>query len=225
MALSFWLTLALVWVVFLVPVLRLRRRVDRHAWPAWTATLHGELAAHYAYLAEVLEGNAELVRSSAALAGTHAQRGAHAVARQRLGILFGLVESCTAAMIERLDEWLVVCRAAVTLYPVEPLPLKSLKLPALRGISVVHRAAHAVVVTSGERFRLRLRVLDWALHRLRGIARRARGRLMTRVADDLRPSDWRTAQAVTHDFAALSDEALVSAHGLLQAAHTVQNRA
>lgn len=222
MALTFWLLLAAAWIASLVPVLHLRRHIDRHAWPAWTAALRGELASHFAYLEELLEGNDEVLRNLAASAEAHAKRGAQAAAKRRLTGVFELVEDCARAIGERLDEWLVVCRAALALYPVESLPTSAFRLPSLRGLAMVHAAAHAVPVTSGERFRLRVRALGWGFRRLWRIAQRAGGRLRRRRGDTASTNDWRASRALVHDFGALSAEALQSARALLRAAETAR---
>ncbi len=121
MALTVWLVLAAAWVIFIIPVLMLRRRVDRHAWPAWTTTLHGDVGAHFAYLRDLFEGNAELARDMAMLAKRHRARGAEA-ARARLTGALDLLETLSQSVRGRLDEWLVVCRAALALYPLPRLP-------------------------------------------------------------------------------------------------------
>lgn len=220
MVLTVWLVLAALWVLFLIPVLALRRRVDRHAWPAWTTTLHGEVAAHFAYLREVFEGNAELVREMVVVAERHHERGAMVTARTRLRDLFGMVALFVARARERLDEWLVVCRAALALYPVPPLSGGALRLRALRGLAFMHQAVHVVAVTSGERFRLRLRMLDWGFHLLEHIARRSAGRLAHRPWPEVARTDWNRAHGVAHDFDILSHDALNSARTLLAAIPT-----
>lgn len=224
MVLTIWMALAAAWILFLVPVLALRRRVDRYAWPAWQLTLRGEVADHFAYLREVLDGNAELVADMLAVAERHHARGATTTARTRLGQLFRMVDSFVERARVRLDEWLVVCRAALALYPLPPLPRGAFELRALRGLGAVERAAHIVAVTSGERFRLRLRVLDWGFRLLAWTARRRVRRLGRRPAHAVARGDWRRAHAVTHDFEALSYETLGAARGLLAAVETADAR-
>jgi hypothetical protein len=122
----------------------------------------------------------------------------------------------------RLDEWLVICRAALALYPLPPLPAGSFELHVLRGLGTLHRVGHTFAVTSGERFRLRLRVLAWGFQLLSRSARRAGVRLGQRPGHEVRRVDWRRARAVTHDFDALSRETLGSARGLLAAVETAR---
>lgn len=212
MALTVWLVLAAAWVIFIIPVLMLRRRVDRHAWPAWTTMLQGDVGAHFAYLRDLFEGNAELARDMAMLAKRHRARGAEA-ARARLTGALDLLETLSRSMRGRLDEWLVVCRAALALYPLPPLADAAYRLRALRTLARLHAVAHLAPVTSGERFRLRLRVLDWGFRLVGTSARRAKSRLPTDGA--VPPTAWRQASSLAHDFGALSSEALTTARGLL----------
>lgn len=222
MVLAVWLTLAALWVLFLVPVLVLRRRVDRYAWPAWRIALRGEVADHFAYLRELLEGNSEAVRMLLNVAEQHDARGARAQARQRLLLLFEIVGAFVGRARERLDEWLVVCRAALALYPLPPISTQALDLRTLRTLAMVHNVLHAIAVTSGERFRLRLRLLDQCFRMVAWIARRAGRRLEQRPSPDTTPGDWRRARGVAHDFDALTYETLATARGLLAVAETAR---
>lgn len=221
-ALIVWLALAAVWLLFLVPILRLRRHVDRHAWPAWTAALNGELEEHFSYLRELFEGNAEMVRDMAALAELHRGRGDARTARQRLVDLFSLVETCASRARERLAEWLVICRAALALYPTPPLPPSAFSLRSLRRLAWLHRLVHATVVTSAERFRLRLRALDHGFRLLVRFARRAGARTARRPATDLAAADCRDARDIAHDFGELSRETLDTGGRLLAVVSTTR---
>jgi hypothetical protein len=173
------------------------------------------VAAHFAYLHDLFEGNAEMIQDLVVAARRHDARGAHAMARERLETLFLLIDDLCSRANERLDEWLVVCRAALALYPLPALPRAQFRLRSMRGLAIFHSATHLVPVTSAERFRLRLRVLGLGFRQLRRVARRevhavkgqarqAAGRL------------WRRAEHVAHDFNALSSEALATAEGLLR---------
>ena len=213
MALTAWLVLTMVWLLFTIPVLLLRRHVDRHAWPAWTAALKGDVAQHFTYLRELFEGDAEMVRRLAEVAERHRQRNT-GPARERLRAVFALVEDLSARVLQRLDEWLIVCRAALALYPLAPPPVGAFHLRSLRWLAGAHALAHWVPVTSGERFRLRLRMLDLGFRRLRAVASKSRTRLAS--ANAVRPREWRTGFEVAQDFGTLSTEALTSAEGLLR---------
>lgn len=224
MVLIVWLSLAAAWVLFLVPVLVVRRRVDRYAWPAWQMVLVDDVADHYAYLRELLEGNQALLRELFTVAERHRERGRLPQARERLGSLFEIVAGFVGRARERLDEWLVICRAALALYPLDPPEVGRFRLRALRGVARVHHALHRLAVTSGERFRLRLRTLDQSFRLLARISDRTGKRFGGRRVNDPLRADWDRASAIVHDFDVLSEETLRSARALLAVEGSLRGR-
>jgi hypothetical protein len=216
----FWTGLGLAWLLALLPFLALRRLVDRVHWRVWVQVLHGHAADCLAALRLVCRANALAVAEGVDLAQAHHERGHGVVARERLLSVLRAAQHFAARTRGRLLEWHLACRAALQLAPLPPLRARRFHLGGLRGLARLHFLAHLVPATEGERFRLRLRVLDRAHRWLAGGAARAARRLAERPEAIEVPATWRQARSVAHDFDALTDETLASAEALLRSAQT-----
>lgn len=205
-----WLALVAAWALWVARALRRRGSAPAPAWPAWNVALRGEMEERYAYLREVCEGNARIVRR-------FLEDGAAAPAEQaREPLVWGL--TALAAFVptaqERLDEWHTL--AAVVEADV-PGPLPALRredflLPELRRRAARERWRGLASGDAG--FAPRLAFLR------RGFEATGRigAALAARVkADDLSATVPARAQALAHDFDALNRETLACANVLLTA--------
>ncbi len=224
MATLIWIALGLMWLLTLLPFLYARRLVDRVQWPMWTQVLEGHAARHFAYLREIYAGESQAIVDGVTLAASHDARGQRERAREVLCAVLAALQECSHAAGLRVREWWLACRAAACLVPVPPLERSAFRVSTLRRLAALNRAAHPLVVTAAERFRLRLRLLDWGF---RFVSRDA-ARLATRSASDtqaLEASDACTrAGDLAHDFRALGQQTLDSLHALLQSAHVSARR-
>ena len=222
MATLIWVALGLLWMLTLIPFLYARRVIDRQQWPVWTRLLEGDAARQFAYQRDLHADETQAVVDGVTLAADHFARGHNERAHQRLTAALHALGLCSRAARARVQEWWAACRAAASLVPMPPLARGLFRLGVLRLLASVHYVAHHVPVTSGERFRLRLRLLGWGFELLA----RGAGRLMARLERSPQlieaPTTWTDAHGLAHDFAALSSATLDSLQALLVAAQTLR---
>jgi hypothetical protein len=214
-----WLALGLVWLVSLLPFLYARRVIDQVQWPVWTEVLEGHAARHVAYLRDLYADESQVVVEGIALAQSHFARGQRERARQVLCASLQALAECSGAARLRVREWWLACRAAASLVPVPPLARGAFRLARLRQLSGLHRVAHTLPVTSGERFRLRLRLLDWGFAIVGRYAKRAPLPQPQRSTLDSADT-WTQAHDLALDFQALCNAALDSLCALLNSAQS-----
>jgi hypothetical protein len=204
-----WLALVTLWALVVARALWRRGSAPAPAWSGWNVALGGAMAQRYAYLREVFEGNAAIVRRFLEdAAGAPADRACE-VFEWGLTALAAFVPTAR----ERLDEWHTLAAVVEAEVP-GPWPAvrrNDFALPELRRLA------------ARERWRLRLggdagfapRVAF--LRRGFEAAARAGAALAARVEVDDPAAVRARAQALAHDFDALCRETLTCAQVLLTA--------
>jgi hypothetical protein len=123
-----------------------------------------------------------------------------------------LIEDYCPSMIRSLAALSVLSRMAAAVAPAPPLRVRGLQLRQLEGIALLNQFIHQFLISTGERFRIRLYFLGRAFQTLLGVVMRA-----TQRAKQTRPAEpeWHQLEAARHDVRALSDEWLESFRILL----------
>jgi hypothetical protein len=123
-----------------------------------------------------------------------------------------LIEEYCPTMLRSLAALSVLSRMVSAMAPAPPLRPSAFRLRQLEGLARLNQLLHHFVVTTGERFRLRLyflaRAFQTLLRVVAGATRRAR------QAGRAAP-EWSELEAARHDVRALSDEWLASFRLLL----------
>jgi hypothetical protein len=195
-------TLALLVVLLLVDGRRRERAIERD----WELVLtpRGQRR---------LERFAAGVHDELALADVTYERAARARDQGDLAAAFRLVDAgCeliaafTPRMVHALAAWMVLSRMAAAVAPVRPLRPRDFRLAQLVQLAYLSRFLHHLVVSTAERFRLRLYLLQRGFRTVGALARRWRGAPVT---------PWSDLAAAHHDVGTLAEESLESLRVLL----------
>jgi hypothetical protein len=122
-----------------------------------------------------------------------------------------LIEAYCPTMIRALAAWSVLSRMVAAMAPVKPLRPDRLRLPELAQLARVNQFVHQFLVTTGERFRLRLQVLARGFQTLSRVMVRSSAQLKQRPAEP----EWDRVVASRQDMRTLSQESLEALRLLL----------
>lgn len=170
----------------------------------WELILTPRGAESYRLLGEQVRAQLELTELTCAAAGQEGQGGDVAKARRLGGAACELIEGFAMRMMRALAAIAVLSRMATAVAPVRPLRPRDFRLPQLVQLARVSRFLHHVLVTTAERFRLRVFLLQRGFRTVGALAFRRRQSSAFEDLDDLR-----------HDVATLSDESLLAYRTLL----------
>ncbi len=203
--LSWWSLLAF-WALAIIPVLWLRRRADAQAWVTWSEALQDDAARHYAYIQDLLLGNADLVSAALDLAQEHWRRGGVQEAAERLVLALDTLGRFAVHVRRRLQRWRLAAAASSTIETPAALHVRSFETKSLIVLAAAEPVLQALVVTASERFCLRLSALDWAFLLVASRSTRARRRMISSHADESHglAATMSTARGVVGDFGVLS---------------------
>jgi hypothetical protein len=116
-------------------------------------------------------------------------------------------------MLQLLSAMATFSRMVSAMTPVKPLRPQNFQLPQIVSLAYLNQVVHQFLVSTGERFRLRLYVLGRGF----GLASRfllASTRRITSGAPDS-DREWEQIQAIREDFQTLTDESMESLRVLL----------
>ena len=201
-----------VWLLVGLPVLVMLRWLDGRRWSAWRFALGDDGRLQLAYLARQSAAQLRVVGATYAFAVARRDQGDSIEALRLLDAGSRLIERFAPDMRAQLRHLLDLSRAVSALAPVQPLRPPEFRLWRLRGLAALALCGHAVLITTTERFRLKVRVLTCAFYILvrngRGAARRARHD----------PAGaWREIEALGSDLGTLRRESLDVVQALLVA--------
>ena len=141
------------------------------------------------------------------------QLGSVEEARHLLDVGFRVIEKFAPSMLQLLSAMATFSRMVSAMTPVKPLRPQNFKLPQIVSLAYLNQVVHQFLVSTGERFRLRLYVLGRGF----GLASRfllASTRRITSGAPDSE-REWEQIQAIREDFQTLTDESMESLRVLL----------
>lgn len=124
-----------------------------------------------------------------------------------------IIENFAPSMLRLLAAMATFSRMVSAMAPVRPLRPKDFRLAEIVSLAYLNRLLHQLLVSSAERFRLRVYILG----RCFGVATRyllgATGRIARRQDESER--EWQQIQAIRNDFQSLTDESLESLRVLI----------
>jgi hypothetical protein len=124
-----------------------------------------------------------------------------------------VIERFSPSMLRLLSSMAVFSRMVAAMAPVAPLRPQDFRLGQLANLAQLNRLLHQFLVSSAERFRLRLYILGQSFGLAMRALMRSTERLLGRGSDADR--EWEQVEAIRHDFAKLTDESLESLRVLL----------
>lgn len=136
------------------------------------------------------------------LAHMRRRRGEFNEAVRLLNLACRTVEAFVPGRVARLREMIRMSRAVSAMLPARTLPWPTLRLGSLASLAAARRLLHPFLVTTGERFRLRVRLLVYAF----GLVLRSLRRHTQRAAHAER--SWRRIDDLRMDLAELNSETL-----------------
>jgi len=126
-----------------------------------------------------------------------------------------LIEQYCPSMLRSLAAWGVLSRMVSAMAPVQPLRPKRFQLRQLMGLAYLNEFVHHFLVTTGERFQLRVAILARGFSLLGRVVMRSTGRIkMAPNAPNAQP-EWEQLQAARHDVHALTQDSLETFRTLL----------
>jgi len=141
------------------------------------------------------------------------ERGEADEARRLLEMAFRVIEQFSPSMLRLLASMATFSRMVSAMAPVVPLRPQSFRLAQLASLAYLNQLLHQFLVSTGERFRLRVYVLGRGF----GLATRYLMQSTQRIVQNQPESEreWEQIEALRHDFQALTDESLASLRALL----------
>jgi len=141
------------------------------------------------------------------------QLGSMDEALRLLEVGYKVIERFSPNMLRLLASMAVFSRMVAAMAPVAPLRPRDFRLAQLASMAQLNRLLHHFLVSSAERFRLRLYILGQSF----GLATRALLRSTERLLGGQSPAEreWEQVSAIRHDFGTLTDESLQSLRALL----------
>lgn len=130
-----------------------------------------------------------------------------------LEVGYKVIERFSPGMLRLLASMAVFSRMVAAMAPVPPLRPHDFRLAQLASLAHLNRLLHQFLVSSAERFRLRLYILGQSFGLATRALVRSTERLVGRHSDAER--EWDQLEAIRHDFGTLTDESLQSLRALL----------
>lgn len=134
-------------------------------------------------------------------------------ARQLLDAGYRVIERFAPSMLKLLGAMATFSRMVSAMSPVAPLRPADFRLAQIVSLAYLNRVLHQFLVSTGERFRLRVYILGRSFALASRFLLDSIGRIVARHPKA--EQDWEQIDAIRHDFETLSDESLVSLKVLL----------
>ena len=134
-------------------------------------------------------------------------------AKHLLDVGFRVIEQFSPSMLRLLSAMATFSRMVSAMAPVTPLRPTGFRVAQLASLAYLNQFLHQFLVSTGERFRLRLYVLGRGF----GLATRFLLESTRRITSDAPESEreWRQIEALREDFQTLTDESMASLRTLL----------
>lgn len=134
-------------------------------------------------------------------------------AKELLDAGYRIIEQFAPNMLRLLSTMATFSRMVSAMAPVKPLRPQSFRLGSVANLAYLHQLLHRFLVTSAERYRLRVYILGRSF----GLATRFLLSSTRRIVANEPDADreWDQIQAIRADFQTLTDESLLSLRTLL----------
>lgn len=197
----------------LVVLVLLGRRNEKAVRRDWELLLTPRGEKLYSSISSRVNSQLELADLTYDEAFSVRQLGSVEEAKHLLDVGFTVIEKFSPTMLQLLSAMATFSRMVSAMTPVKPLRPQSFQLPQIVSLAYLNQVLHQFLVSTGERFRLRLYVLGRGF----GLASRfllASTRRITGGAPDS-DREWDQIQAIREDFQTLTDESMESLRVLL----------
>lgn len=188
--------------------LALWARISDKRWEDWETLLNSNDHALYAKMRSQLDGELAMADYAYDKAEEHRLVGSVDEAIRLVELGYAMIERAAPDLRRLLNGMAMFSRMVSAMVPVAPLRPRDFKVTQLASLAALNQVLHRFLVTSAERFRLRLYVLGQGLgvvlRFLAGSTRRIRD---TRSTAD---RDWNDVNALRSDFRTITDESLES---------------
>ncbi len=188
--------------------LALWARISDKRWEDWETLLNSNDHGLYAKMRSQLDGELAMADYAYDKADEHRLVGSVDEAIRLVELGYAMIERAAPDLRRLLNGMTMFSRMVSAMVPVAPLRPRDFKVTQLASLAALNQVLHRFLVTSAERFRLRLYVLGQGLgvvlRFLAGSTRRIRD---TRSTAD---RDWNDVNALRSDFRTITDESLES---------------
>lgn len=197
----------------LIVLFLLGRRNERAVRRDWELLLTPKGQSLYQSISGRMQGQLELADVTYDEAFEVRRLGSLEEAKQLLDVGFRVIETFAPSMLRLLSAMATFSRMVSAMAPVRPLRPQAFRLAQIVSLAYLHQVLHQFLVSTSERFRLRLYVLGRGF----GMATRFLLASTRRIAGGAADADreWNQIEAIRDDFQTLTDESLESLRVLL----------
>lgn len=197
----------------LVLIVLLGRRDERRVRKDWELVLTPKGQRIYASMDAQFQSDLELMNATYDQAVSFRELGSMEDAKDLLDAGFRIIEHFAPNLLKLLAAMATFSRMVSAMAPVAPLRPQKFQVAGLRGLAYLNQVLHHFLVTTSERFRLRLYILG----RCVGLAVRYMVRSTGKIASGARDVDreWDQIDAIRGDLGTLTAESLDSLKALL----------
>jgi hypothetical protein len=208
------------WVVFggavvggLVVLFLLGRRNETRVRKDWELVLTPKGSRIYSSMETQFKTDLELMNATYDEAVSFRELGSMEDARELLDAGFRVIEHFAPNLLKLLAAMATFSRMVSAMAPVAPLRPQQFQVGGLRGLAYLNQVLHHFLVTTSERFRLRLYILGRSV----GLAVRYMVRSTGKIASGAPDVDreWDQIAAIRGDLGTLTTESLESLKALL----------
>jgi hypothetical protein len=200
-------------VAGLVLLYAIGRRNERAVWRDWELVLTPKGQTVYRTIEERVETELAIMKTAYDNAHHDEKLGSLDEARHLLQIGHQVIERFSPSMMRLLAITLAFSRMVSAMAPIEPLRPSDFKLRQLASLAYLNRVLHQFLVSTGERFRLRVYILGQGF----GLAARYLVKSTERIVASPTPDEqeWAQIDRIQDDLHTLSVESLRSFRALL----------
>jgi hypothetical protein len=213
MGVDTWIFFAGALVGGLVLLFLLGRRDERRVRKDWELVLTPKGQRIYTSMESQFRTDLELMNATYDEAVAFRELGSIEDAKDLLDAGFKIIEHFAPNLLKLLAAMATFSRMVSAMAPVTPLRPQAFQVGGLRGLAYLNRVLHHFLVTTSERFRLRLYILGRGV----GLAVRYMVRSTQRISEGGHEAqrEWDQIAALREDFGTLTDESLESLKALL----------
>lgn len=189
------------------------RRNERAVWRDWELILTPKGQTVYRTIEERVDTELALMKTAYSNAHHDDQVGSYEEARHLLHIGHQVIERFSPSMLRLLAITLAFSRMVAAMAPIEPLRPGDFQLRQVASLAYLNRILHQFLVSTGERFRLRVYILGQGF----GLATRYLLRSTERILHNRSKAEqeWEQIDRIQSDLHTLSAESLRSFRTLL----------
>ena len=197
----------------LVLLFLLGRRDERRVRKDWELVLTPKGERVYTSMESQLQTDLELMNVTYEEAASLRELGSMEDAKDLLDAGFRVIEHFAPSLLKLLAAMATFSRMVSAMAPVAPLRPRDFRVGGLKGLAYLNQVLHHFVVTTAERFRLRVYILG----RCVGLAVRYMVGSTRRIVENAPDADrdWEQIAAIREDLGTLTNESLQSLKALL----------